>query len=176
MLNVATTFPPRSPTATHEDTMTTPPGGIAFRTATEQDLPAIVRLLADDPLGAGREQASDPLPAAYHTAFATMQTQPGNDLLLATVEREIVGCLQLTIIAGLSRLGASRGQIEGVRVASTHRGAGIGEALVREAVARAEQAGCALVQLTTDASRTDAQRFYERLGFVPSHIGMKRTL
>lgn len=156
--------------------MAQPEAAITFRTARESDLGAIVRLLADDPLGASREQASDPLPAAYRTAFAAMEAQPGNDLLLATLQGEIVGCLQLTIIPGLSRLGASRGQIEGVRVASTHRGAGIGEALVREAVARAERAGCALVQLTTDVTRTDAQRFYERLGFVPSHIGMKRAL
>lgn len=141
-----------------------------------EDLPAIVRLLADDPLGATREQYTDPLPDAYETAFASMQRQPGNDVLLATIEGVVVGCLQLTIIPGLSRLGASRGQIEGVRVASSHRGFGIGEALVLDAVARAERAGCSLVQLTTDSSRADAQRFYERLGFVPSHIGMKRTL
>jgi len=156
--------------------MAQPEAEVTFRTARESDLGAIVRLLADDPLGASREQAGDPLPAAYRTAFAAMQAQPGNELLLATRQDEIVGCLQLTIIAGLSRLGAARGQIEGVRVASTHRGAGIGEALVREAVARAERAGCALVQLTTDVTRADAQRFYERLGFVPSHIGMKRAL
>lgn len=150
--------------------------GLDFRLADANDLPAIVRLLADDPLGASRERYTDPLPEAYRNAFAAMQAQPGNDVLLALLDGAVVGCLQLTIIPGLSRLGASRAQIEGVRVDASRRGAGIGEALVMEAVVRAENAGCALVQLTTDVTRTDAQRFYERLGFVASHIGMKRAL
>jgi ribosomal protein S18 acetylase RimI-like enzyme len=156
--------------------MTAQPPAIAFRLADAMDLPAIVRLLADDPLGAGREQYADPLPDDYLRAFAAMQAQPGNDLLLATLDGAVVGCLQLTIIPGLSRRGATRAQIEGVRIDASRRGARIGEALVTEAIARAERAGCALVQLTTDVTREEARRFYERLGFVPSHIGMKRAL
>lgn len=149
---------------------------LQVRVATESDLPAIVRLLADDVLGATREQYSEPLPDAYRQAFAAMRASTGNDMLVATIEDEIVGCLQLTIIPGLSRLGARRAQIEGVRVARTHRGARIGELLVRDAIARARRAGCALMQLTTDASRSDAHRFYERLGFVTTHVGMKLQL
>ncbi len=149
---------------------------VHIRRATESDLSAIVRLLADDPLGATREQYADPLPAAYRTAFAAMEAQTGNDLLVAIINTEVVGCLQLTIIPGISRLGASRAQIEGVRVAATHRGARIGEALVHDAILRAKDASCAIVQLTTDATRADAKRFYERLGFEATHVGMKLRL
>lgn len=147
-----------------------------IRRATDADLPAIVRLLADDPLGATREQPSDPLPPAYRAAFAAMEAQTGNELLVAIAEGEVIGCLQLTVIPGISRLGATRAQVEGVRVASAHRGAGIGEALMHEAIDRATRAGCALVQLTTDASRGDARRFYERLGFEATHVGLKLRL
>jgi ribosomal protein S18 acetylase RimI-like enzyme len=149
---------------------------VVVRSAIEDDLPAIVRMLADDPLGAGREQYADPLPAAYRQAFAAMRAQGGNELLVAVHEAAVVGCLQLTIIPGISRLGASRAQIEGVRVAATHRGLGIGEVLVRDAITRAGAAGCALVQLTTDVTRADARRFYERLGFEATHLGMKLPL
>ncbi len=147
-----------------------------IRHATAHDVPAIVRLLADDPLGATREQDTDPLPDAYWTAFAAMEAQAGNTLLVSVRHDDIVGCLQLTMIAGLSRLGATRAQIEGVRVAAAHRGEGIGEALIQDAIARARAAGCALVQLTTDATRVDARRFYERLGFEATHLGMKLAL
>ncbi len=147
-----------------------------IRLATEHDLSAVVRLLADDPLGATRERDADPLPLEYHTAFAAMQAQTGNELLVAVIDDEVVGCLQLTVIPGISRLGAFRAQIEGVRVAASHRGAGVGEALVRHAIDRARHAGCALVQLTTDATRVEARRFYERLGFEATHLGMKLRL
>ena len=147
-----------------------------IRCATEDDLAAVVRLLADDPLGATREQYAEPLPDAYRVAFAAIEAQAGNELLVAATEHEIVGCLQLTVIPGISRLGAARAQIEGVRVAAAHRGAGIGEALVQDAIARAKQAGCSLVQLTTDSTRLDAKRFYERLGFEATHVGLKLQL
>lgn len=149
---------------------------LEIRLAVQDDLPAVVRLLADDALGATRERYTEPLPAAYAAAFAAMQAQGGNHLLVATMNRAIVGCLQLTIIPGVSRLGAIRGQIEGVRVGSAHRGQKIGAALVSDAIERCRQAGCSLVQLTSDVSRVDARRFYERLGFVATHIGMKLTL
>ena len=149
---------------------------VEIRVATAQDLPAVVCLLADDSFGAAREQCTDPLPDAYLRAFDAMRRQGGNDLLVAAIADDIVGCLQLTIIPGLSRLGAIRGQVEGVRVASTHRGQRIGEALMRHAIDRCRAAGCSLLQLTSDVTRTDARRFYERLGFQATHVGMKLPL
>jgi len=147
-----------------------------FRTATEADLPAIVRLLADDELGRGRELAADPLPREYHEAFAAMTGQAGNRMIVALVEGTVVGCLQLAVIHGLSRRGMKRAQIEAVRVARDHQRAGIGGALLRHAIELARGQGCGLIQLTTDRSRGDAHRFYERLGFVASHVGMKLAL
>ena len=149
---------------------------IEIRTAVRAEVPAIVALLADDPIGAGREQNTDPLPDAYFEAFDDIAAQPGNFLLVAEAGGAIVGCLQLTVIPGLSRAGAKRGQIEGVRVAGAWRRGGVGEQLVRHAVDMAREAGCSLVQLTSDNSRADARRFYERLGFVASHVGMKLSL
>jgi GNAT superfamily N-acetyltransferase len=149
---------------------------ISIRCASAADLPAIVRLLADDPLGRTRERDEDPLPSAYLDAFAEIEAQEGNQVLVAVAQADVIGCLQLTIIPGLARLGARRAQIEGVRVAALRRGEKIGERLFEEAIARARAAGCSLVQLTTDASRPDAHRFYERLGFTASHVGMKLAL
>ncbi len=144
-----------------------------IRVATEADIDAIARLLADDGLGHGREAPGDP---AYADAFAAMSAQPGNVYLVAEANGALIGCLQLTVIHGLSRKGASRAQIEGVRVHADHRGQRVGEALFNAAFERATAAGCALVQLTTDRQRADALRFYERLGFTASHWGMKRAL
>lgn len=147
-----------------------------FRKATATDLPAIVKLLADDPLGAKRERAEDPLPQDYRDAFAAIEQQAGNSVIVALDNGAVVGCLQLTLIPGLSRLGMLRAQIESVRVAESHRSQGLGEVLFRHAIERAREAGCGLVQLTTDRSRPDALRFYERLGFEASHLGMKLDL
>ena len=154
--------------------MATP--ALSFRTATRGDLPAIVRMLADDGLGKGREQPGDPLPRVYGDAFDRMAAQPDNVYVLAEIDGEVAGCLQFTIIHGLSRAGMSRAQVEGVRVAASHRGRGVGEALFRHAIVRARDAGCGLVQLTTDKSRPDALRFYEKLDFTASHEGMKLDL
>lgn len=149
---------------------------IAIREARRDDLPRVVALLADDPLGAARELPSEPLAPAYAAAFDAMAAQGGNVLLVAVAGDELVGCLQLIVIPGLSRAGMLRGQIEGVRVSSAHRGRRIGERLVEAAIERARDAGCGLVQLTSDASRADAHRFYERLGFAATHVGMKLTI
>jgi ribosomal protein S18 acetylase RimI-like enzyme len=149
---------------------------IEIREARASDLPAIVALLADDQLGRGREEVSDPLPDAYLQAFREMTEQHGNLVLVAESGNRVIGCLQLTMIAGLSRRGMKRGQIEGVRVAASQRSRGIGERLIRHAIDIARREGCGLVQLTTDKLRPDAHRFYEALGFVGSHIGMKLTL
>lgn len=149
---------------------------VAIRRATAADLPAIVRMLADDPLGRTRERYADPLPGAYVEAFRRIEAQADNEVLVAEVAGEVVGCLQLTLIPGLARLGMLRAQIEGVRVDGRRRGEGIGERLFQHAIERARAAGCGLVQLTTDAARPEAHRFYERLGFVASHVGMKLAL
>ncbi len=151
-------------------------GGVSIRPAAPADLPAILVMLADDPLGRSRERVEDRPPAPYVEAFQAIAEQRGNVCLVAERKARVVGCLQLTLIPGLSRLGAMRAQIESVRVAAEARGAGLGQAMFEEAIARARACGCAMVQLTTDASRPDAKRFYERLGFVASHLGMKLSL
>jgi GNAT superfamily N-acetyltransferase len=147
---------------------------ITIRPARRDDVPAIVALLADDPLGRVREDAADL--GAYLRAFDEVALQPGNFLLVAGRAGAVVGCLQLTVIPGLSRRGMKRGLIEAVRVGAGERGHGLGEQLVRHAVGLARGEGCGLVQLTSDKSRPDAHRFYERLGFVASHVGMKLDL
>src|SRR5512138_1919569 len=149
---------------------------VRVRPARRDDVPAIVALLADDTLGATREQATDPLPSRYWDAFEAMAKQPGNELFVAELDDVVIGCLQLIIIPGLSRMGMTRGQIEGVRVSSRYRGQRIGEALVSAAMDRARELGCRVVQLTTDKTRVDAHRFYQRLGFEATHIVMKRGL
>jgi len=149
---------------------------VTLRAARREDVPAIVAMLADDTLGASREITTEPLPASYYAAFDALARDPNNRLLIADVNGEIVGTLQITFIHGLSRQGARRALIEAVRVASLHRGKGFGEQIIREAVEMARREGCAMAQLTTDKSRKDAHRFYERLGFVASHEGMKLTL
>ncbi|WP_185830791.1 GNAT family N-acetyltransferase [Siminovitchia terrae] len=144
--------------------------------AKKSDLKEIVRLLADDELGSKREKYEDPLPEAYYNAFSAIESQGGNQILLVTNNEIVIGCLQLTIIPGLARLGMKRAQIEGVRVDKNYRGQKIGEALFREAITIAKSEGCGLVQLTTDKDRKDAHRFYEKLGFNSSHEGMKLIL
>jgi GNAT superfamily N-acetyltransferase len=149
---------------------------LEVRQALPSELSAVVKLLADDPLGALRERPGKPLERQYVEAFADMRSQTGNELLVALLGEELVGCLQLILIPGISRLGAKRGQIEGVRVSRHHRGTGIGKALICYAIEYARTNGCSLIQLTTDRARPEALRFYEELGFVPSHIGLKLTL
>jgi ribosomal protein S18 acetylase RimI-like enzyme len=148
--------------------------GVAFRRARAEDVAAIAALLADDPIGRGRE--GDGASRAYAAAFAAIESDPNQYLLVAEREGTVAGCLQLTFIPGLTRLGTWRGQIEGVRVASGSRGEGLGERMLSRAVALCRDRGCGLVQLTTDKRRADAVRFYQRLGFVASHEGMKLSL
>lgn len=143
-----------------------------LRRATAEDIPALVAMLADDPLGAGRETGDGDL-APYRRAFELIDGDPAHVLLVAVEGDEPVGTLQLSVLPGLARRGGSRGQIEAVRVAARARGRGLGTVLIGWAVEEARRRGCSLVQLTTDKRRTDARRFYERLGFVASHEGMK---
>ena len=146
-----------------------------LRAAEEQDVPALAALLADDAIGATREVPGDLEP--YLAAFGMIDADPAH-LLLVAEDRDgaLAGTLQLSLLPGLSRHGATRAQIEGVRVAEPHRGAALGSTLVRFAIDEARARGAALVQLTTDLRREDARRFYERLGFTASHAGLKRDL
>ena len=148
---------------------------LTMRLARRDEVPQLVALLADDQLGAAREDLSEPLSQAYYDAFDAMAASPDNEMMLAEVEGRIVGCLQLTFIPGLSRLGALRGQIESVRVSAEVRGGGYGRRMFEWAIARCREKGCKTVQLTADKSRADAHRFYGSLGFVASHEGLKLT-
>src|SRR5215472_13475822 len=129
-------------------------------------------MLADDHLGRARERLEDPLPTSYGQAFERLAADPNIALVVAEEAGGVVGCLQLCVLPGLSSQGASRGLIEDVRVASNRRSRGIGEQLVMWAVGEAKARGCRLVELLTHQTRVDAQRFYERLGFTKSHVGM----
>jgi ribosomal protein S18 acetylase RimI-like enzyme len=146
---------------------------VRIRPARSSDVAAIVAMLADDALGRGRERTEDPLPPSYWQAFEKVERDPNIQLVVAEGEGgEVIGCLQLCILPGLSSQGALRGLIEDVRVASHYRSRGIGEQLVQWAVAEAREKGCRLVELLTHNTRIDAQRFYKRLGFAASHVGM----
>ncbi|MFE9631680.1 GNAT family N-acetyltransferase [Streptomyces sp. NPDC006463] len=147
---------------------------LAIRPATEADLPAIVAMLADDPLGATRESPDDLTP--YRAALERLTDDPNQHLVVAVHADRVVGTLQLTIVPGLSRKGSTRSIIEGVRVHADERGSGLGTRMVEWAIDKSRAENCDLVQLTSDASRTDAHRFYERLGFAASHVGFKLQL
>ncbi|MCL7426248.1 GNAT family N-acetyltransferase [Streptomyces sp. YS415] len=149
-------------------------GDLEIRPATAGDVPAIVALLADDPLGAQRESPDDLTP--YMAALDRLSHDPNQRLMVAEREGRVVGTLQLTLVPGLSRRGATRSIIEAVRIHADERGSGLGTRFVEWAVDESRRQGCQLVQLTSDASRTDAHRFYERLGFEASHVGFKRVL
>lgn len=147
-----------------------------FRRATLEDVAAIVRLLADDALGAKREDASLPIADAYMRAFAAIDSDPNNELVVVTLGSEVVGVLQLTFIPYLTYQGSWRALVEGVRIGSRYRSHGLGARLFAWAKARAIERGCRMLQLTSDKHRPDAIRFYESLGFVASHEGMKLHL
>jgi len=146
---------------------------VTIRRARRGDVGVIVAMLADDPLGSARERLEDPLPPSYFRAFEALDHDPNIQLVVAEDgEGAVVGCLQLCILPGLSSQGASRGLIEDVRVATHCRSRGIGGRLVQWAIAEARARDCKLVELLTHRTRVDAQRFYARLGFQPSHVGM----
>jgi ribosomal protein S18 acetylase RimI-like enzyme len=146
---------------------------VTIRRARRDDVGVIVAMLADDPLGSARERLEDPMPPSYFQAFDALDRTPNIQLVVAEdVDGIVVGCLQLCILPGLSSQGASRALIEDVRVATHFRSRGIGEQLVQWAIAQARAEHCKLVELLTHNTRVDAQRFYKRLGFQPSHVGM----
>jgi ribosomal protein S18 acetylase RimI-like enzyme len=145
---------------------------VIIRRARRGDVGGIVAMLADDPLGSGRERIEQPLPSSYFQAFEALENDPNIQLVVAEQGGAVVGCLQLCILAGLSSQGASRALVEDVRVASHCRSRGIGEQMLQWAVAEARARRCKLVELLTHNTRVSAQRFYKRLGFQPSHVGM----
>jgi GNAT superfamily N-acetyltransferase len=147
---------------------------LILRDATAADLPAIVAMLADDKLGSTREDPEDMAP--YLAAFAELEADPNQRLIVAERDGTAVGTFQLSFIPGVAQLGLKRAMIESVRVATTERGSGLGTLMMRWAIDEARSAGCRQVQLTSNAERPDAHRFYERLGFVPSHVGFKLKL
>lgn len=149
---------------------------LKFREATRKDLPEIVRMLADDFLGATRERYENPLPENYVKAFEEIEADKNNELIVAEKDGEIVGTLQITFIPSISLLGGKRATIEAVRVDEKYRGQNFGKELILWAIERAKAEDCLLVQLTTNAERKDAHRFYENLGFKGSHLGMKLYL
>ncbi|MFG2789032.1 GNAT family N-acetyltransferase [Streptomyces sp. NPDC048419] len=149
-------------------------GDLEIRPATADDVSAIVAMLADDPLGAQRESPDDLTP--YLSALRRLASDPNQHLVVAAREGRVVGTLQLSVIPGLSRRGATRSIIEAVRIHADERGSGLGTRLIEWAIDESRRQGCQLVQLTSDSSRTDAHRFYERLGFTASHVGFKLPL
>jgi ribosomal protein S18 acetylase RimI-like enzyme len=147
-----------------------------MRRATSPDLPAIIALLADDALGKSREETGSPLDQRYVDAFAAIECDANQLLAVVDDGGVVIGCLQLSFIPGLSRSGLWRGQIESVRIAAAQRNRGLGRILFDWAIDECRRRGCGLVQLTTDKARPEALRFYQSLGFVASHDGMKLAL
>lgn len=148
----------------------------SFRLAKREDLPCIVRMLAEDDLGRQRERPDEPLPVSYYEAFEQIQNDPKHELIVAEVSGELVGTLHLMFLPSISFQGGLRAQVESVRVDGSFRGRGIGSAMMKWAIERARARGAHLMQLTTHKSREDAHHFYERLGFTKSHVGMKLGL
>lgn len=149
---------------------------VQFRLAKRRDLPAIVQMLAEDELGAQRERFETPLPQVYYDAFEAIQTDPNQELVVAEVDGEVIGTLQLMFLPSISYQGGTRAQVESVRVTEHLRGQGIGAEMMKWTIERARQRGCHLMQLTSHKSREAAHRFYEKLGFTKSHIGLKINL
>ena len=149
---------------------------VSLRLARRTDVPVIVRMLVDDELGSQRERFEMPLPQAYYAAFEAIEADPNQELIVAELNGAVIGTLQLMYLPSLSYQGGTRAQVESVRVLQQLCGQGIGAEMMKWAIGRARQHGCHLMQLTSHKSRTDAHRFYEKLGFTKSHIGMKINL
>lgn len=153
------------------------PEDLRLRDAERDDLPAIINLIADDPFAAERESQDPAIIAdAYTRAFDAICADQRQRLIVAVSEGKVVGCLQLTFIPGLTYIGGTRAQIEGVRIARRLRGSGAGRMMIEHAISLARDYGCVLVQLTTDKRRPKALFFYQSLGFTASHEGMKLRL
>lgn len=149
---------------------------LKFRQATRADLPEIVRMLADDFLGAQRERYENPLPESYERAFTEIAADKNNELIVAELNGAVVGTLQLTFTPSISFQGGRRATVESVRIDEKLRGRGLGKELMLYAINRAREENCVSMQLTTNIERADAHRFYENLGFKKTHLGMKLSL
>lgn len=149
---------------------------IVFRLARREDVPAIVRMLADDELGSQREDYTEPLPRSYYAAFEQIERDSHHELIVAESNRKVIGTLHLMFLPSLSYQGGLRAQVESVRVDRERQNQGIGSKMMKWAIERARERGAHIVQLTTHKTREDAHRFYERLGFKGSHLGMKLSL
>lgn len=149
---------------------------VNIRTAVAQDLDKIVEMLADDDLGSKREKYEHPLPDSYKKAFQAITSDPNNELVVACQGDTIVGVQQITFTPYITHQGGWRATIEGVRASASSRSKGIGTTLIEWAITRAKERGCHLVQLTTDKQRPEALKFYEKLGFQPTHEGLKLKL
>ena len=149
---------------------------IIFRIATYSDVPSIVRLLVDDDLGSLRERYENPIPETYYTAYELINGDPNHELIVAELNGEVIGTLHLMFLPSLSFQGGLRAQVESVRVDTHHQNQGIGSDMMKWTIEHAKMRGAHIVQLTTHKSRADAHRFYERLGFKGTHLGMKLSL
>ncbi len=149
---------------------------VLFRLARRDDLPSIVRMLADDDLGSQRERYEDPLPESYCTAFKQIEKDPNHELIVAERDGEVIGTLHLIFLPSISYQGGLRSQVESVRVDKRFQSQGIGSQMMKWTIERARQRGAHIMQLTTHQTRRAAHRFYERLGFKGSHLGMKLSL
>src|SRR5260221_14351707 len=149
---------------------------IVFRLAKRNDLPAIVRMLADDDLGSQRERYENPLPESYYAGFEQIDRDSNHELVVAELNGKVIGTLHLMFLPSLSFQGGLRAQVESVRVDKLYQSKGIGSDMMRSSIERAKSRGAHFVQLTTHKSRADAHRFYERLGFKGTHLGMKLSL
>lgn len=147
-----------------------------FRLATREDLPEIVRMLADDELGSVREQCEEPLPDSYSRAFEQISREANHQLIVAELDGKVIGTLHLMFLPSISYQGGLRAQVESVRVDKQYQNLGIGSQMMKWTIKRAKERGAHIMQLTTHKSREDAHRFYERLGFQKSHLGMKLSL
>jgi len=151
-------------------------GNIIFRVATYADVPSIIRLLADDELGGLREKYETPIPKSYYSAFELIDKDPNHELIVAELDSDVIGTLHLMFLPSLSFQGGLRAQVESVRVDTHHQNQGIGSEMMKWVIQRAADRNAHIVQLSTHMSRADAHRFYERLGFKGTHLGMKLNL
>jgi GNAT superfamily N-acetyltransferase len=149
---------------------------VRFRLANREDLPEIVRMLADDELGSQRERCEEPLPESYYQAYEQINSDANHQLIVAELDGKVIGTLHLMFLPSISYQGGLRAQIESVRVDRQFQNQGIGSEMMKWAIERAQERGAHLVQLTTHKSREDAHRFYQRLGFQKSHLGLKLSL
>jgi len=149
---------------------------IIFRVATHTDVPSIVRLLADDELGSLREKYENPIPESYYSAYELVDKDPNHELIVAELDAKVIGTLHLMFLPSLSFQGGLRAQVESVHVDTRYQSQGIGSHMMKWAIKRAKLRAAHIVQLTTHKSRADAHRFYERLGFKGTHLGMKLSL